>query len=220
MKPRCARSVFCAILAIVPSVACTSAVPRPVEPLTSTRLEIADDGDFFAVGDVLVVSIDLDGGPREVHRVVDTDGYVRLPDLGRVCVAGLTPLEARAALRSRFAAVGKWPNVRVEIRSGRSYFIDGAVADDGLQELVDEMTLADAVMRAEPPEEGADLHRVSLARRGPTGFSVEEYDLVCDPKHAVECALHCGDCVTVPSREIQTRGAPLRRTPRDLLARY
>jgi protein involved in polysaccharide export with SLBB domain len=220
MRFKCARSLFGAVLAMVPTVACTATMPQPLEPLTRTRLEIADDGEFFAAGDVIVVTIDRDDGSRVLHQVVDTDGFVRVPALGRVCVAGLTPIEARESLRSRFAALGQWPSVRVELKSGQSYSIDGAVADDGLQELVENTTLADAVMRAGPAEDGADLHCVRLVRGGPARFSVEEYDLVCDPKRAVECALHRRDSIWVPSRAIESRDVPARRTSRDLMVGF
>jgi protein involved in polysaccharide export with SLBB domain len=220
MNLPCARLALFAALATLPLAACTTNAPRPVEPPFRTHLELAHDGEFFAVGDVLVASIDLEAGPREVHEVVDTDGYVMLPKLGRVCVAGLTPPEARESLVARFAALGKWPSVRVEIRRGQSYFIDGAVVDDGFHELDDETTLADAVLRAQPAEDGADLHCVSLVRAAPAGVKIEHYDLVCDPRHAAECVLRSRDCVRVPSMAIEPRTERSRRTPGDSLARF
>lgn len=75
----------------------------------------------------------IQGQPERYERVVDQNGYIEVPQLGRVFVAGLTEEGAADLLKRRFGQFVTDPLVSVNIvtRRAQSYHLQGAVAAPG-----------------------------------------------------------------------------------------
>jgi polysaccharide export outer membrane protein len=75
----------------------------------------------------------IQGQAERYERVVDQNGYIEVPQLGRVFVSGLTEEGAADLLRRRFGQFITDPLVSVNIvtRRAQSYHLQGAVAAPG-----------------------------------------------------------------------------------------
>ncbi|MBO2986529.1 polysaccharide biosynthesis/export family protein [Burkholderia pseudomallei] len=101
--------------------------------------------------------------------VVDQDGTLQYPYVGRIAVAGLKPEQVQARLARQLAQTFRDPQVTVRIASFRAkqVYIEGEVHTPGSQALNDiPMTLYDAVSRAGGFSASADQRRVTLVRDG------------------------------------------------------
>ncbi|AOK46154.1 sugar ABC transporter substrate-binding protein [Burkholderia sp. MSMB617WGS] len=101
--------------------------------------------------------------------VVDQDGTLQFPFVGRIAVAGLKPEQVQARLARKLAETFRDPQVTVRIASFRAkqVYIEGEVHTPGSQPLNDiPMTLHDAVSRAGGFSTSADQSRVMLVRNG------------------------------------------------------
>jgi len=117
----------------------------------------------FVPGDALVITIwrepDLSG-----TFLVNEDGVVTLPMLGRVPVAGITVTALRDTLTRRYARDLREPIITVEHR--RRVFVLGQVKQPGLLTLDPTVSLAGAVSLAGGAGEGGDLRRLKIVRDG------------------------------------------------------
>ncbi|AOJ08990.1 polysaccharide biosynthesis/export family protein [Burkholderia mayonis] len=134
--------------------------------------------------------------------VVDQDGTLQYPYVGRIAVAGLKPEQVQARLARKLAETFRDPQVTVRIASFRAkqVYIEGEVRTPGSQPLNDiPMTLYDAVGRAGGFSASADQSRVILVRNG-----VEQrIDLsgATQGTHASRVVLKDGDLLRIAPRD-------------------
>ena len=99
--------------------------------------------------------------------IVDGQGEISFPYIGRTKVEGLTESAASDLISRRIAPFVKDPLVSVRVQSFRSrrVYVEGEVRTPGLQIFTDvPMTLAEAINRAGSINAGGDRSRVSLTR--------------------------------------------------------
>lgn len=135
--------------------------------------------------------------------MVDHDGAIQFPFLGKLKVAGLTAEEARNLLVSRLAYYINKPNVTLGIQSYRSkrIYIDGEVKTPGVQPITDiPMTLMEAVNRAGGFLPMADQSQILLSRSG-TNYRINMPQLIQRGINPAEIMLKSGDVVRVRSRD-------------------
>jgi polysaccharide export outer membrane protein len=79
---------------------------------------------------------------KAVGYLIDNDGYIILPLVGKVQVSGKTILEVNQLLNSRFSRYLKKPDVIVRVVSyeGKRYFVNGQVMKSGQYTLGDQPT--------------------------------------------------------------------------------
>jgi polysaccharide export outer membrane protein len=123
----------------------------------------AEEENWVAIGDQLCVTDP--GLPDQVDStaVVESDGTVVLPEVGRLNVAGRTTREIESMLRERTGIVQRVWEVTAT-RSSERYFVFGAVRVQGAQPLRGPIEIADAVLLARPVTDAADLRKVILVR--------------------------------------------------------
>ena len=98
------------------------------------RIEAAD------VLDVEIYGLYAQSQRHPVQRMVDQGGYFRVPEVGDVLVAGLTPQEAQDVITKELAkTVLTHPSVQVNLLSqtGFTYTVYGGLARWGVFNLVD-----------------------------------------------------------------------------------
>jgi polysaccharide biosynthesis/export protein len=160
-------------LTFVAAVVVTAALAASVAAQTGVELRSQD-----------TLNITVVGQPTLTNKfVVEADGRITFPLVGRTQAAGLTVEELTADLRRRLGQdFLKDPEVRVTLERNRRVFVFGGVSAPGMYQLTDNMTLVEILARAgysgaseaiivrggdqrapvQPAEKGASVMRVNL----------------------------------------------------------
>lgn len=109
--------------------------------------------------------------PDEIDgsQVVQPDGTITVQEIGTVHVAGLTRSEISAFLSERVSLYyTDSADIAVTISArNKQYFIMGEVGSEGAQPLAGELNVFDAILKARPEKNSANLGRVRLIRMDP-----------------------------------------------------
>ncbi len=135
--------------------------------------------------------------------VVDEDGFLFYPYIGRVKVSGLTVVEARALLTAKLDDVLQRPQVDLKVIAYRSQkvFISGEVRNPAVYNVTDiPFTLAEAVNRAGGFLPTADQSHV-LVSRGDRTWSLDFLQLMTRGNRIGQILLRDGDSVHVQNRD-------------------
>ncbi len=192
------------------------AVQQPA-PVGSTAAEA------YVVGplDVLALTVFNDDAMSRPALIVDSDGTIDCPLLGRIKVAGRTPRQIEEELRVRYGpkrdATGKViggiflnPNISVLVKEFRSQrvMVQGSVRAPGEVDLQGDPTLTRALAVAGyPTPESGSYVLITHASEGAAGGAVRPEDQVRVPRSEIEngrasrIRLRAGDTVFVPSAD-------------------
>ncbi|SDI48962.1 polysaccharide biosynthesis/export family protein [Variovorax sp. OV700] len=135
--------------------------------------------------------------------IVDGQGEISFPYIGRTKVEGLTESAASDLISRRIAPFVKDPLVSVRVQSFRSrrVYVEGEVRTPGLQIFTDvPMTLAEAINRAGSINAGGDRSRVTLTR-GERTYVLDLPMLQRFGYDASRIPMQSGDIVHVGTRE-------------------
>ena len=135
--------------------------------------------------------------------IVDAQGEISFPYIGRTKVEGMTESAASDLIARRISPFVKDPLVSVRVQSFRSrrVYVEGEVRTPGLQIFTDvPMTLAEAINRAGSFNAGGDRSRVSLTR-GDRTYVLDLPMLQRFGYDASRIPMQNGDLVNVGTRE-------------------
>lgn len=162
----------------------------------------AEEENWVAIGDTLGVSDAYHDELNIPAALVDIDGTVLLPELGSVLIAGLTRTEIEALLAERYSPYYDLLDIKVRISTkGKKYFIFGEVASQGEHDFPGDLTIFQAVTKAVPNKDSANLGRVRLIRadpRDPFIMTVDLGDIVQRGDSTFNTLLRERDIVYVP----------------------
>jgi polysaccharide export outer membrane protein len=150
--------------------------------------------------------------------VVDEEGLLYFPYIGRVKVGGLTVVQVRDALTSRLSRVLKLPQVDVKVVAFRSQkiYVGGEVRSPAVYTVTDvPFTLAEAINRSGGFLPGADQSRV-IVSRGSQSWTLNFLELLAHGNLIDKIVLKDGDSVHVHSRNeapVYVMGEVLRAAP-------
>lgn len=133
--------------------------------------------------------------------VVDEDGFLYFPYVGRVAVKGLTTSQVREALTAQLGKVLQRPQVDVKVLAYRSQkiYVGGEVKTPGMCPITDvPCTLAEAVNRAGGFLATADDSRLVLTR-GNRSWRLDFQALMASGNRIGQILLKDGDSLHVPS---------------------
>jgi polysaccharide export outer membrane protein len=136
-------------------------------------------------------------------QIVDEEGYLYYPYIGRLQVAGMTTGEVRELLASRLSRYINDPQLDVRVAAYRSQRVHvvGEVAQPGVQPINDvPLTLVDAISRSGGLTEHADMSRLALTRGGRT-VNLNLHSLYKRGDAAQNLLLQNGDVLYVPGVE-------------------
>ncbi len=138
-----------------------------------TPEDLVADYDEYRLGPTDNVGISIEdllqqGFPWQAQLEVSPSGYVRIPLLGAIRVAGLTEVELEQELRDRLREAGILPNplvqVVITVRRNRLFYITGAVQASGPYAISQpDLRLLDAIGIAR--DIGPDVKRLYVIRR-------------------------------------------------------
>lgn len=135
--------------------------------------------------------------------VVDEEGYIQFPYVGRVHVAGLTTAAIQERVVAALSRSFRNPQVTVRVESFRAkqIFVDGEVHSPGSLQINDvPMTLTDAIGRAGGFTESADKGRLEITR-GKRTWSLDLTAMLANGENPAKIILARGDVLRVPSRD-------------------
>jgi len=135
--------------------------------------------------------------------VVEQDGVVQFPYVGKLLLSGLTELQARQKLTDKLARYFKNPQLTVRVQSFRSQriYLDGEIKTPGIEVVNDlPMTLPEALSRAGGFLSSSDQSQIEINRAG-TVYRVNLPELMQKGVDPSTIFLTGGDIVRVHSRE-------------------
>ena len=151
--------------------------------------------------------------------VVTREGFLIVPDVGRISVANLTMAELRILLRDRLANSYSGINrgttsVDVTITQLRTIqiYVTGEVAQAGAYQLASVATVTNALYAAGGPTVLGSLREIQVRRRSGGKVSLDLYPYLLDGDVSGDIILEQGDVVFVPlkGRQVQLRGSVVR----------
>lgn len=138
----------------------------------------AEEENWVAIGDKIGIDDPYAAELRIESTPVDIDGTVILPELGAVVVAGLTRTQIEALLMEKYSTYFDRLDIKVRIfTQGKNYFIFGEVNGPGEQPFPGDLTLFEAIMKAGPKQDSANLGRVRLIRADPRDPFIQYFDV-------------------------------------------
>ena len=139
--------------------------------------------------------------------VVTREGFVVVPNVGRISVANLTMANLRVLLRTRLA--NSYSGISrgtvfvsvtlTELRTIQIY-VTGEVAQAGAYQMASVATVTNALYAAGGPTELGSLREIKVQRRGGEEVSLDLYPYLLDGDVSGDVILRQGDVVFVPLR--------------------
>ncbi len=177
--------------------------------------EDISSGDYIVgAGDVLSVivwdhpELTIPAGPQrtatESGQLVQADGAIFYPYVGRLKVAGKTVPTIRKELTSALSEYLPDPQVDVQVAEFRSksVLVTGQVVSPQKLALTDRpLRISEAVSAAGGAKPSADLRQASI-RRGNDNYSVD-LDELLNKGIGVDVSLQNGDVVNIPEQETE-----------------
>jgi len=140
--------------------------------------------------------------PDQAGKVVDDDGTLYYPYVGKLAVGGKTVAEVRDQLTRQLSHYFK--NVKLDVRVisflSRRVYVVGEVKSPGIQSMVDNrLTIAEAISRAGGSTPESDLSHITLSREGRT-YPVDLMALYEQGSGGENIFLKEGDVLNIPDR--------------------
>ncbi|MBL4769749.1 MAG: polysaccharide biosynthesis/export family protein [Planctomycetes bacterium] len=168
--------IWLGLLALVLSACSATVSPdkRIVQHLNTYGYGKAYAGNFLeesyaTIGDTVNYLDQNHRGEISGNQKVQPDGTITVQEIGTVHVAGLTRSEIAASLSERVSLYytdSADITVRISARP-KQYFIMGEVPGEGAKTLSGELNVFDAILKARPKKNSANLGRVRLIRMDP-----------------------------------------------------
>jgi polysaccharide export outer membrane protein len=174
-------------------------------PTTTTTAGAVQDDYQIGVADVIRVTVFGEPDASRPEAIVDNDGTIDMPYIGRVKVAGQTARGAEKEMRERFKSILVNPAISVDIVRYRSKIISviGFVANPGEYPLEGNVSVTSAIAKAGSLTLNAGSY-VLVNRRAEPGkpeqqFKVSRKDI--ESGRAQSFFLKDGDTVMVPKAD-------------------
>lgn len=167
------RPVLALCFVLLLAVGCTTPwVEKPLarEPLDKQALLYPAQEYKIQHGDQLDIKF-LYNPELNENLPVRPDGRITLQIVGDIMVVNMTPTQLAEALKTRYAAEIKKPEITVIVRqfAAQKIFVDGEVGKSGLVPLVGPMTVSQAIAQAGGFGFDARKNEVVVIRQNPAG---------------------------------------------------
>jgi protein involved in polysaccharide export with SLBB domain len=184
--------------------------------------------DDYVLGPDDEIVLILTGDVELAHELVVTrEGFVVVPNVGRITVANLTMAQVRVLLRDRMAnsysGIERGTmSVAVTLTQLRTIqiYVTGEVAQAGAYQMASVATVTNALYAAGGPTQLASLRDIRVQRRSGEDVSLDLYPYLLEGHVSEDVILRQGDVVFVPlkGRRVQLHGAVVRPAHYELSA--
>ncbi len=172
--------------------------------LLSAPVQAEYQEDYYIIGKGDILEIVIWKEPELSRQVkVRVDGRISMPLVDDVQAAGLTPLELKEKIHNTLSDFIEGPEVTVIVQNqiSKSYYVLGEVRGQGEFELDKELTLLQALARAQGFTDWADKKSLLLLRRGDNGeerIHLNYRDIVSGDAPEQNLLIRPGDTLVVP----------------------
>ena len=183
--------------------------------------------DSYRVGPGDRIVLIVTGEVEFAHDLsITREGFVVVPDVGRISVANLTMAGVRGLLRSRLS--GSYSGIDrgtttvdvsiTELRTNQIYVI-GEIEQPGAYQLASVATVTNAIYAAGGPRRFGNLRNVRVARRSGEDVTLDLYPYLLRGEVSGDVTLEQGDVVFIPLKErrVQIHGGVVRPAQYELV---
>ncbi len=161
-----------------------------------------DSGYMLDVGDVLEVQF---VGPNEYEEelLINSDGSVSLPDIGKLVVAGLSLNDASQLIKSKVNSIFIGTEAFISLTEIRdvNILVTGNAENPGIYTLTGNSNILHALSAAGGISEFGSLREINLIRDNVIVETLDIYDLLIEGKYNIQKRLRSGDVVFVEARK-------------------
>ena len=161
-----------------------------------------DSGYMLDVGDVLEIQL---VGPNEYieELLINSDGSLTMPDIGKVVVAGLSLNDASLLIKSKVnsALIGNEAFISLSEIRDVNILVTGNAENPGIYTLTGNSNILQALSAAGGISEFGSLREINLIRDNIIIETLDVYDLLIEGKYNLKKRLRSGDVVFVESRK-------------------
>lgn len=168
----------------------------------------------ISIGDELQLTDAFHPEELSAKARVETDGTVRLPELGFVRVAGLNRTELHALLTEKYSAYYDLLDIEVCVEPAeKRYYVLGDVEQEGERAFEGDLNVFEAVLLNRPNLRAANLGRVRVIRPDGAVIDVDIAEMIQTGDSSYNIQLRDRDIVYVPPNAV------VQPSVADLLAR-
>ena len=161
-----------------------------------------DSGYMLDVGDVLQVQ--LVGADDYVEEfLINPDGSLNLPDIGKIIVAGLSLNDASQLIKSMVDStfIGAEAFITLQEIRDVNILVTGNAENPGIYTLTGNSNILHALLAAGGISEFGSLREINLIRDNSIIESLDVYDLLIEGKYDLKKRLRSGDVVFVEAKK-------------------
>jgi protein involved in polysaccharide export with SLBB domain len=163
-----------------------------------------DSGYTLDIGDVLQIQLVGQGqGDYIEDFLVNSDGSISLPDIGKINLAGLSLNDASQLIKSKINAafIGTEAFINLSQIRDVNILVTGNAKNPGIYTLTGNSNILHAISAAGGISEFGSLREINLIRDNNVIESLDVYDLLIEGKYNIKKRLRSGDVVFVQSRK-------------------
>ena len=161
-----------------------------------------DSGYVLDIGDIL--NIQLVGQINETEDyIINNDGSISLPDVGKIIIAGLSLNEASQFIKSKInaALIGTEAFISLSEIRDVNVMVSGNAKNPGIYTLTGNSNILHAVSVAGGISEFGSVREINLLRDNKVIETLDVYDLLIEGKYNIKKRLRSGDVVFVEARK-------------------
>ncbi len=161
-----------------------------------------DSGYMLDVGDILQVQLVGQNDYIE-NFLINSDGSVNLPDIGKIIVAGLSLNDTSKLIKSKVnsAFIGTEAFVTLSEIRDVNILVTGNAQNPGIYTLTGNSNILHAISAAGGISEFGSLREINLLRDNIVIESLDVYDLLIEGQYNLKKRLRSGDVVFIEARK-------------------
>jgi len=161
-----------------------------------------DSGYMLDVGDVLQVQLVGSKGFEE-ELVINPDGSISMPDIGKIVIAGLSLNDASQLIKSKvnLAFISSEAFISLSQIRDVNILVTGNSVNPGIYTLTGNSNILHALSAAGGISEFGSLREINLIRDNTIIETLDLYDLLVEGKYNLKKRLRSGDVVFVEAKK-------------------
>ena len=161
-----------------------------------------DSGYMLDVGDVIQIQL---VGPNDYIEdfLINPDGSISLPDIGKIVIAGLTLNDASQIIKSKVnsAFIGSEAFINLTEIRDVNILVTGNARNPGIYTLTGNSNILHALFAAGGISEFGSLREINLVRDNGVIESLDIYDLLIEGQYNLKKRLRSGDVIFVEAKK-------------------
>ena len=161
-----------------------------------------DSGYMLDVGDILQIQL-VGQDDYDEDFLINSDGSINLPDIGKIIVAGLSLNDTSKLIKSKVnsAFIGTEAFISLSEIRDVNILVTGNAQNPGIYTLTGNSNILHAISAAGGISEFGSLREINLLRDNIIVESLDVYDLLIEGQYNLKKRLRSGDVVFIEARK-------------------